>query len=387
MRFLHLSDLHFGVKLSGRDVVEDQRFVWDQIFAQIADRRPDAVLIAGDVYDRSDPSIDAIREFQTFLSGLRSASEDAEIMIVSGNHDNSTRLDQYRPILERQKVRMIGEPPVASDDFIEKVTLNDEYGPVDFYLLPFVKSSWIKEIVGQDESGSNLSIDAAIRRLLEREKIDFEKRNVVVSHQYYTNFKTTPVSEEDADYIARSIGNEDPVSGEALRQFDYAALGHIHKPSTLGDEYHRYCGTPMAYSLNEVGQTKHALWIEMREKGDVEVEQVELKPLRKIVKLSGTIDELCELGKTTEYGQCYVGAELVGQNDSEIGAGVRLKEAFPYLLSYQWKDQFTTEYEVGEDDAEQKTPFEMCKKFLNDDLSPEEEELLKEIVAMAEGTN
>ena len=147
MKFLHLSDLHFGLKLYNYDLSEDQEHALDQVVAQTQTERPQAILIAGDVYDKSDPSADAVRLFDRFITKLRQSAPDAEIMLVSGNHDSATRLNLYRGVLDACKIRMIGLPPQNPDEYIEKVTLQDEYGPVNFYLLPFVKPSMIRKIV------------------------------------------------------------------------------------------------------------------------------------------------------------------------------------------------------------------------------------------------
>ncbi len=163
MRFFHLSDLHIGLKLINRDLREDQEYIFDQITDYVKKEAPQALVIAGDIYDKAVPSAEAVEVFEM------------TIMIISGNHDSGPRINCFRDVLSRQNVHMIGIPPKTGEEFIEKVILQDAYGNVNFYLLPFVKPSMVKEITGTDENGNNLSYDETIHRLIEREKSRSEK--------------------------------------------------------------------------------------------------------------------------------------------------------------------------------------------------------------------
>ena len=184
MNFIHLSDLHIGLKLLNRDMREDQEYILKQIADLAGEKQPDAVVIAGDIYDKAVPSAEAVEVFDKFISRLNEAAPRAEIMIVSGNHDSGTRVNLFRSVLQRHKIHMIGLPPQTPEEYIEKVTMPDEFGNVNFYLLPFVKPSMLKAIVGTDESGNNLTYDETLRRLLQRENINTRERNVLVSHQF-----------------------------------------------------------------------------------------------------------------------------------------------------------------------------------------------------------
>lgn len=269
MRFFHLSDLHIGLRLYNRDLLEDQRYILDQIIKTARQEEPDAIVIAGDIYDRAVPSAEAVELFDYFVSGLTEHLPRCEIMMISGNHDSPARIDVYRRVLERQNIHMIGLPPMKADQYIEKVVLQDEYGSVGFFLLPFVKPSMVKAIVGTDENGNNASYDETLQRLFRREiedgRLHPEERNVLVSHQFYLP------QGEDAGNIERmeseivTIGNIDQVSTRVLEPFDYAALGHIHKPMKAGRDCWRYCGTPLAYSVDERGQKKGILEVELKE--------------------------------------------------------------------------------------------------------------------------
>lgn len=379
MRFLHLSDLHFGVKLNGMEMRSAQDYVFNQIFEQVKLKQPDAILIAGDVFNVADPNADAIEDYQTFVNNLNDAAPNAHIMVVSGNHDNMTRLNQYRAFLRRLNLHMIGRPPMREGEYIEKTTLYDEHGPVNFYLLPFVKPGWIREIVGTDDKGNNLDVSSAVVKLIERENVDETQRNVIISHQYYKPFsgERTP---DDAEYLEMTMGNEAPVDGNVLKRFDYAALGHIHKPSKIGDEFHRYCGTPTIYSVNELGQEKAALWIDMGAKGDIAVTREPLKPLHEMKKFIGTLPEVLK-----QRDDSYAVIELQGQNDLEGSASDLLRNAFPNLIKFHWIDQVRTVYSGELVEEELNNPYELCLKFLEEDeLNDDYKKILKEIVDVAE---
>ncbi|MBP5620628.1 MAG: exonuclease SbcCD subunit D, partial [Thermoguttaceae bacterium] len=238
MKFIHLSDLHLGLKLFNYDLIEEQRDALSQIVEQVKQERPDAVVVAGDVYDKSIPSADALELFDDFLNEINEASPNTRLMTISGNHDSATRLDQYRRFLSRMNVHMVGLPPQRPDERIEKVVVEDEYGVVNFYLLPFVKPTSVKEIGGGDEKGNNLAYEESLRRLLAREDIDPTERNVLVSHQFYYPSGQSPDSVErmESETYGISVGNVDAASSDLLNAFDYAALGHIHKPWSLGGD-------------------------------------------------------------------------------------------------------------------------------------------------------
>lgn len=250
MRFFHLSDLHIGVKLHDRDLSQDQEDVFEQIINEAKEYRPDAVLVAGDIYDRAVPGPDAVAMFDRFITGLVNAVPDAEIMIISGNHDSPQRLNVFRSILSSHHVRMVGLPPLTADEHIEKVTLTDNFGEVDFWLLPFVKPAIVRETLGLDDESPTLSYDKTVRELLAREQIDTDRRNVLISHQFYIPSDGKPEDIERMENEIVSVGNIDCVGGDVLQLFDYAALGHIHKPMKVGAPQYNYCGTPFPYSIN-----------------------------------------------------------------------------------------------------------------------------------------
>ena len=375
MKFFHLSDLHIGLRLLDRDMAEDQEYILQEIVRLAEEYHPDAVVIAGDIYDRAVPSADAVRMFDRFVSGLVCACPDAEIMMISGNHDSGSRVNVFRSVLQHQHIHMIGLPPENAEDHIEKVTLSDAFGQVHFYLLPFVKPSMVKQIVSQEEEEGTLSYDESLRRLLGREEIKTEERNILVSHQFYVPVGTDPAQMERMDSELCTVGNIDAVRADLLQDFDYAALGHIHKPMKAGKDVYRYCGTPMACSFSEAGQKKGVLLVTLEEKGCVQIETLPLIPLRQVRILKGTLQEILDLS----CGD-YVRVELTDKEDLDvIDMKDRLYYAFPNLLEIRRQTSGKVDYTAEMDASEEMDEFSICRYFLSD-LDEEEEALLREIV-------
>lgn len=375
MKFFHLSDLHIGLKLMNRDLSEDQEYIFRQITDLAAMHRPDAVVIAGDIYDRAVPSAEAVELFDRFLTGLTQAVPGTAVMIVSGNHDSGLRLNCFRSVLARQQVHMIGLPPQRPEEFIEKVVLEDDWGPVNFYLLPFVKPSMVKQIVGTEENGNNLSYNETLRRLIDRENIDESWRNVLVSHQFYLPPHVQADQVERMESEIRTVGNIDEVSGEMLQIFDYAALGHIHKPMKVGDEFHRYCGTPLACSVSEAGQDKGIVMVEMEEKGNLKTSVLPLTPLRQVRLLRGTLSQVL-----AQACGDYVTVVLTDRTDLDIlDMQDRLRSAFPRLLEIRRETVRQADYRVQAEPGKQLDPFELCCAFLGE-TTGEEQELLRDVI-------
>ena len=379
MNFFHLSDLHIGLKLLNRDMREDQEYILKQIADLAGEKQPDAVVIAGDIYDKAVPSAEAVEVFDKFISRLNEAAPRAEIMIVSGNHDSGTRVNLFRSVLQRHKIHMIGLPPQTPEEYIEKVTMPDEFGNVNFYLLPFVKPSMLKAIVGTDESGNNLTYDETLRRLLQRENINTRERNVLVSHQFYLPAGTDPDEVERMDSEIVTVGNVDEVCADVLQPFDYAALGHIHKPMQVGSDRFRYCGTPLACSVSEAGQQKGIIWVKIGAKGNVGTEVLPLMPLRQVRVIRGDLEEVLQQGSDD-----YVTVVLTDKRDYDvIDMKDRLYLAFPNLLEIRRDVQRTVDYSLRREAAEKLAPFDLCNAFLKD-LDEEEKMILRDVINAAQ---
>ena len=375
MKFFHLSDLHIGLKLFNRDLREDQEYILRQITDLAVREQPQAVVIAGDIYDKAVPSAEAVEVFDRFIAGLNAALPDTAVMMIAGNHDSGPRINCFRSVLSRQNVYMIGQPPRAEGEQIEKVTLEDECGPVNFYLLPFVRPSMVKQLTGVDENGNNLSYDETLRRLIGREEIDLSQRNVIVSHQFYLPAGTHAEDVERMDSEIRTVGNIDQVSAEILEQFDYAALGHIHKPMKAGSEFIRYCGTPLACSVSEAGQQKGIVMVELGEKGDRKTTVLPLEPLRQVRVIRGELEEV--LGQACGD---YATVILTDKADLDVlDMQDRIRSVFPNLLEIRRETMRRADYGRTYAVQEELDPFELCCAFLNEP-DEEEEALLRDVI-------
>ena len=375
MKFFHLSDLHIGLKLFNRDLREDQEYILRQITDLAVREQPQAVVIAGDIYDKAVPSAEAVEVFDRFIAGLNAALPDTAVMMIAGNHDSGPRINCFRSVLSRQNVYMIGQPPRAEGEQIEKVTLEDECGPVNFYLLPFVRPSMVKQLTGVDENGNNLSYDETLRRLIGREEIDLSQRNVIVSHQFYLPAGTHAEDVERMDSEIRTVGNIDQVSAEILEPFDYAALGHIHKPMKAGSEFIRYCGTPLACSVSEAGQQKGIVMVELGKKGDRKTTVLPLEPLRQVRVIRGELEEV--LGQACGD---YATVILTDKADLDVlDMQDRIRSAFPNLLEIRRETMRRADYGRTYAVEEELDPFELCCAFLNEP-DDEEKALLRDVI-------
>ena len=383
MKFFHLSDLHIGLKLMNRDLREEQMDILRQVTDLAREEQPDAVVIAGDIYDKAVPAAEAVEVFDSFITELRRAAPEAEIMLISGNHDSGLRLNCFREILDEQKVHMIGLPPRREEEYIEKVTLQDAFGPVNFYLLPFVKPSMVKQIVGVDENGNNLSYDATLHKLIAREEVNTAERNVLVSHQFYLPVGENAESVERMDSEIRTVGNIDAVAADVLEAFDYAALGHIHKPMKVGSELYRYCGTPLACSVSEAGQQKGVIMVEIGEKDSktsAKITVLPLKPLREVRIIKGSLEEV--LAQACED---FVTVILTDKVDLDIiDMQDRIRMAFPYLLEIRREVFRKADYSEQLMAEKEQDPFELCCSFLKD-LDDEEKTILRDVIHTVQG--
>ena len=301
-------------------------------------------------------------------------------MMISGNHDSAPRIDCFRKVLSRQNVYMVGQPPRMETEYIEKVTLNDAYGEVNFYLLPFVKPSMVKQITGTDKNGNNLSYNETLHRLIDRETINQNKRNVLVSHQFYlpTGKKAEEIERMDSEM--RTVGNIDEVSADVLEKFDYVALGHIHKPMKVGSELYRYCGTPLACSVSEAQQQKGIIMVEMGVKGEVKTTILPLEPLRQVKVVKGTLEEVLK-----ESCKDYVTVILTDKADLDvIDMQERIRLAFPNLLEIRRENQRKTDYTRTLQTEELLDPYELCCSFLKD-LDEEEKMILQDVLHTVQG--
>ena len=376
MRFFHLSDLHLGIKLYEHDLLKDQKAILDEIVALTRQYQPDAVVFAGDIYDRSVPPVEAVALFDDFMTQLRAALPNGEIMLISGNHDSAQRLDVFRSELSDRGIHMIGNPPMQKGETIERVTLTDDFGAVNFYLLPFVRPGMVRNVVDTKENGDNLSYPEAFSRLLALSPLNPDERNVLVSHQFFLPDGGDAANIERAENEVKQVGNVDAIPASLIAGFDYAALGHIHKPMKVGSETLRYCGTPMPYSLSEEKQQKGILMVEMGAKGDVQTTVLPLHPVHQVRKLRATREALLSGASEDFVSICVIGAK------AEDMAGLRelLRERYPNLLELRREREETVELEALQERAETLSPYELCLQFAGERLNDAEKALLTEVM-------
>lgn len=376
MRFFHLSDLHLGIKLYEHDLLKDQKAILDEIVALTRQYQPDAVVFAGDIYDRSVPPVEAVALFDDFMTQLRAALPNGEIMLISGNHDSAQRLDVFRSELSDRGIHMIGNPPMQKGETIERVTLTDDFGAVNFYLLPFVRPGMVRNVVDTKENGDNLSYPEAFSRLLALSPLNPDERNVLVSHQFFLPDGGDAENIERAENEVKQVGNVDAIPASLIADFDYAALGHIHKPMKVGSETLRYCGTPMPYSLSEENQQKGILMVEMGAKGDVQTTVLPLHPVHQVRKLRATREALLSGASEDFVSICVMGAEATEM----VGLRELLRERYPNLLELRREREETVELAALQERAETLSPYELCLQFAGERLNAEEKALLTEVM-------
>lgn len=373
MKILHLSDLHIGLNWFNRSMLDDQKYILNQISEIIDENKPDAVVIAGDVYDKAVPSAESIKIFDDFISGLSENAPDTEIMVISGNHDNSQRIDIFRKVLSSHKIHMIGNPPQQPTDHIEKITLHDEYGNVNFYLLPFIKPSMVRMIV--NDENNNVSYDKAVHEIIGREDIDTNERNIIVSHQFYVPYGKEIKDIERMDSERITVGNIDAVYADILEKFDYSALGHIHRPSAVGKNNIRYCGTPLACSISEAGQQKGVIMVELAEKNNIKIKNIPLIPLRNVRIIKGSLTEILSQGCDD-----YVSIVLT-EKPQQTDISARINEVFPNLLEIRYSFESPVHNDIVNkpEITTAKNIFELCECFAKD-LNDDEKNILRDII-------
>lgn len=278
MKLIHLSDLHIGKRIREYSMLEDQEYIFTEIVNIIDHEKPDGVIIAGDVYDKSVPSAEAVKLYDDFLARL--VKRGLQIYVISGNHDSAERIACFGRIVSGAGVHL---SPVYNGK-VEPLEFEDEYGKVYIYMLPFIRPQLVKHWLAEEEIVTYTdAVTAAVKHM----NVDFTGRNVLVTHQFIADSETCE-SEE------LSIGGTDSVDVAAVAAFDYVALGHLHRPQKCTYEKVRYCGTPLKYSFSEAKDIKSVTVVELREKGSTEIRTVPLVPKRDMVELRGSFEELMQ---------------------------------------------------------------------------------------------
>ena len=346
MKFLHLADLHLGKRVNGFSMLEDQAHILRQILAILDGEQPDGVLIAGDVYDKSVPSVEAVGLLDGFLTELR--ARGVPVLLISGNHDSPERLAFGGRVMDSCGIHI---SPVY-DGALAPVTLHDEFGPVHVWLLPFVKPAHVRRWFPDADIESYTD---AVAEAVAHMDIDTAARNVLVTHQFVTG-GTRSGSEE------LSVGGTDNVDSGVFAPFDYVALGHLHGAQHIGREMIRYAGSPLKYSFSEARQHKSVTVVTLGEKGDVQVRTAALTPLRELREIRGSYDELTARSfyEHTTYRSDYLHLILTDEQDV-FDAMSRLRTIYPYLMTLDY-DNARTRAAGGMSvpaETERRTPLEL----------------------------
>ncbi len=371
MKFIHLSDLHIGKRVNEYSMIEDQQFILSQIINIIDDVSPDGVIIAGDVYDKPVPSAEAVALFDDFLYKLSKRS--LQVFVISGNHDSAERIAFGSRLMSSSGIHM---SPVYSGR-VEPVTLSDEHGEICIYMLPFIKPAHVRRYFADEEIESYTD---AMRVAIDNMKVDTNKRNILITHQFVTG--STRSESEDI-----SVGGTDNVEAEVFRDFDYVALGHLHSPQNCKSERIRYCGTPLKYSFSEAKDHKSVTVLDFMEKGSVILSTIPLTPLRDLVEIKGEYQEIIskKFYDGTTYTTDYMHITLTDEEDVPNALGL-LRTVYTNLMKLDYDNKRTrnTARITGEADVERKSPFELFADFYamqnNQPMNKEQEDYMLKLI-------
>ena len=376
MKFIHISDLHIGKRVNERSLIDEQTHILNQICDITDAQRPDAVLIAGDVYDKAVPSGEAVLLFDDFLTRISSLC--GHIFIISGNHDSAERMAFGARLMHRSGIHL---SPLYNGSTVP-VTLTDEYGAIDFYMLPYIRPASVRHFLPDEEKGDIRSYDDAVRKAVEMMEVDQTRRNVLITHQFVTG----ALRSESEDV---NVGGLDNVDASVFDIFDYTALGHLHRPQDCGDKRIRYSGSPLKYSFSEVNDSKTVSLITLKEKGSIEREFVPLVPLHDWHDLRGTYDQLTSRdfynGKT--WTEDFVRITLTDENDIPDAIG-KLRTIYHNLMELRYDNKRTRAgHKVieGASDARSKNPLELFSELYSkqngDEMDTVQKEYLMEMIS------
>lgn len=370
MKLMHISDLHLGKNVNGFPMLEDQKYILEQILDIAAEEHPDGVLIAGDVYDKRIPGADAVGVLDWFLTRL---AEKYPVFLISGNHDSAERLAFGGTLMTAAGVYV---SPVYNRN-IRTEELRDEYGTVQIHLLPFLKPAQVRWAFQTEEIHSYTD---AVRMALSELDLQDGNRHVLVTHQLVTN--ALPSGSEEL-----SIGGSENVDAEVFENFDYVALGHLHGAQRAGGEHIRYCGTPLKYSFSELRQRKSVTFVTLREKGNIQIETRDLVPMRDMKEIRGSYQELMARSyyEGTDLTESYLRVTLTDEEDVPE-AMRRMRTVYPYMMGLDYDNTRTRSYQNPMDFRvdTRKSPLDLFRQLYeaqnNQPMSDKQEEFLVRII-------
>ncbi len=370
MKIMHLSDLHIGKRVNEYSMLQDQIYILKEILRIIDNEKVETVIIAGDVYDRSLPPNEALELFDEFLYQL--SSRNVNVFVISGNHDSPERISYGGRMMTENKIFL---SPVYNGD-VKPISLNDDYGEVNFYLLPFIRPADIRRYF-PDENIENYT--DAVKVAIDNMNVDFSERNILVTHQFVTGAELS----ESEDII---VGGTDNVSGEVFDGFDYVALGHIHREQTVGKDNIRYCGTPLKYSFSEAKNIKSVTILDFNDKGNIEYSKIPLTPFRDMREIRGTYYELTlKSNYESTNTEDYLHITLTDEEDIPDAIG-KLRSIYPNIMKLDYDNLRTRGSGTVDaiENIESKSPFELFadlfKQQNNQDMSEEQEEIMRNLI-------
>lgn len=375
MKMFHLSDLHFGKTVNGFPMYDEQKHIIEQILAAADAQHIDGVMIAGDIYDKSLPSTEAVDLCDLLLTQL--CKRGLYVFIISGNHDSARRLSFGSKIFEQNNLFI---SPVFSGT-LSPVVINDEFGEIAFYLLPFIKPPLIRKFFPNDEITDT---NSAVKLILDNTEFDANRRNVILSHQFITGAKTCE-SEEI------SVGDSDNVSSALYEKFDYAALGHLHIPQSISRDYIRYCGSPLKYSFSECKTDKSITVVDFGAKGDVKISEIPLKPIHDMREIKGEYISLTNLSEIdAAHANDYLHITLTDEEE-RVDVLNLLRRFYPNIMRLDYDNRKTSHYEnvTGAENTQKKTPFELFSELFKTqngvEMSEEQQKTVREILDKISG--
>ena len=371
MKLIHLSDLHLGKRLNEFSMLEDQEYILKKILHIIAEEQPNGVMIAGDIYDKSVPSGEAVKLFDDFLVQL--SKQDVSVFLISGNHDSPERIAFGSRLMQKSAVYV---SPVYNGH-VAPISLEDAFGTVHVFMLPFIKPAHVRRYYPEAEINSYTD---ALRTAIQHMDLDSNNRNLLITHQFVTG-----AVRSDSEEI--SVGGSDHVDAAVFAPFDYVALGHIHRPQMIGKETVRYCGTPLKYSFSEAKHQKSVTVVELAEKGAVTIRTVPLIPKRDMREIKGSYLEVTAKnfyqGSNTEE---YLHITLTDEEDIPDALG-KLRAIYPNIMKLDYDNQRTRSNMLilGLEDIEQKSPIELFAEFYelqnNQPISENQQNFVSQLIA------
>ena len=373
MKFFHLSDLHLGKRVNEFSMLDDQRYILTEVLRAAEEEKPNALLIAGDVYDKSVPSAEAVALFDEFLVGASKLG--VKTFIIYGNHDSPERIAFGSRLMTGSGVFA---SPVYSGVCKPEI-LRDEKGETAIYMLPFLKPAHVKRFFPEAEISSYTD---ALRTAISAMEIDPARRNVLITHQFITGAERTESEEV-------SVGGTENVDAEIFSQFDYVALGHVHRPQNFSGRKMRYCGSPLKYSFSEAGDKKSITVVELPEKGKLSLREIPLVPMRDMFELRGNYNDIMAKSfyADTPYPASYVRVTLTDEEDVPE-AFAKLRTVYPYIMKLDYDNARTRKNaEIGGASVENKSPFELFSEFFelqnNKPMTDEQSEIISALIEKA----